>query len=122
MDKTEIIDRIGYFRVRAKLTQKALSFAIEMNPNYINRLESKRDFLPSLEVLLKIIEACGGSAEEFFYGDIAVYKRDRGLIEKLNALSVEQIETVLKYDAELMAILTRLGKIGEKIVSGGSGA
>ena len=42
MDRTEIVNRIGYIRVRAKLTQKALSYAIGMNPSYINRLESKK--------------------------------------------------------------------------------
>ena len=73
MDKIDIINRIGYIRVRAKLTQKALSCAIETNPNYINRLESKKDFLPSLEVLLKIIEVCGSTPEEFFYHDISAY-------------------------------------------------
>ena len=52
MYKLEIIDRIGYFRTRAKLSQKALSINIDMNIGYINRLECKKDFLPSLEVLL----------------------------------------------------------------------
>ncbi len=115
MNKTDIIDRIGYIRVRAKLTQKALSFAIDMNPSYINRLESKKDFLPSLEVLLKIIEACGSTPEEFFYGDLSNYEKDKQLLEKLKTLSVEQIEALLKYDTELMYIFNRLNKLGEKI-------
>ena len=80
MDKNEIISRIGYFRTKAKLSQKALSIEIDMNIGYINRLESKKDFLPSLEVLQKIISACGVTVEEFFYEDIdnhtdAVYKK-----------------------------------------------
>ena len=54
MDKNEIISRIGYFRSKAKLSQKALSIEIDMNIGYINRLESKKDFSPSLDVLLKI--------------------------------------------------------------------
>jgi len=115
MDKIEIINRIGYIRVKAKLTQKALSFAIDMNPSYINRLESKKDFLPSLEVLLRIIEVCGSSVEEFFYNNISTYEKDKQLLEKLKILSVEQIEALLKYDAELMSIFTRLNKLGEKI-------
>ena len=64
MDKKEIIARAGYFRTKAGLSQKALSMDIEMNWGYINRLESKKDFLPSLETLLRIIEACGITEEE----------------------------------------------------------
>ena len=66
MDKKEISARAGYFRTKAGLSQKALSMDIEMNWGYINRLESKKDFLPSLETLLRIIEACGITEEEFF--------------------------------------------------------
>ena len=110
MEKAEIIARIGYIRVRAKLTQKALSFAIGMNPNYINRLESKKDFLPSLEVLLKIIEACRSTPEEFFYHDITEYQKDRELSEKIENLPAHVKEFVLSYDPELMDMFTRLNE------------
>ena len=108
MDKVEIINRIGYIRTRAKLTQKGLSRAIEMNDNYINRLESKKDFLPSLEVLLKIIEVCGSTPEEFFYRDIAVYEKDLDLSEKIKTLPDEVKEFVLNYDPEIMNLFVKL--------------
>ncbi len=108
MDKAEIISRIGYIRVRAKLTQKALSNAIEMNPSYINRLECQKDFLPSLEVLLKIIEVCGSTPEEFFYHDIAAYEKDKEVSEKLSSLPSEVREYILDYDPDLMALFTKL--------------
>ena len=110
MEKADIIARIGYIRVRAKLTQKALSYTIGMNPNYINRLESKKDFLPSLEVLLKIIEACHSTPEEFFYHDITQYERDRELSEKIENLPAHVKEFVLSYDPELMDMSTRLNE------------
>ncbi len=110
MEKTEIINRIGYIRVRAKLTQKALSAAIEMNPSYINRLESKKDFLPSLEVLLSIIKACGSSPEEFFYHDIAAYEKDKRLTEKLLAMPTDVREFVLNSDPDLMNLFTTLNR------------
>lgn len=110
MDKADIINRIGYIRTRAKLTQKALSTAIEMNPNYINRLESKKDFLPSLEVLLKIIEVCGSTPEEFFYHDISAYASDRILSEKINALPSDVKDFVLNYDPDLMNMFTTLNR------------
>ena len=66
----EIIDRIGILRTRANLSARGLSLAIDKNASYINILESNRSFEPSLSTLLKIIEVCGSTPEEFFYGDI----------------------------------------------------
>ncbi len=110
MDKAEIINRIGYIRVRAKMTQKALSGAIEMNPSYINRLECQKDFLPSLEVLLRIIEVCGSSPEEFFYHDISAYERDKTVSDKIKSLPDDVKEFVLNYDPELMQMFTTLNR------------
>ncbi len=96
MDKIEIIARIGYFRTKAKLSQKALSSDIDMNISYINRLESKKDFLPSVEVLLRIIEACRISEEEFFYSDIPNYEEDKEILNKIKDLPPEKRQALLK--------------------------
>ncbi len=96
MNGKEIIDRIGYFRIKAKLSQKALSSDIDMNIGYINRLESKKDFLPSLDVLLKIIDACGITVEEFFYSDIQNYEEDKQILCKLKELPLDKREALLK--------------------------
>ncbi len=96
MNRKEIIDRIGYFRTKAKLSQKALSSDIDMNIGYINRLESKKDFLPSLDVLLKIIDACGITVEEFFYSDIQNYEEDKQILCKLKELPLDKREALLK--------------------------
>lgn len=110
MDKIDIINRIGYIRVRAKLTQKALSNALGMNPSYINRLESKKDFLPSLEVLLSIIEICGSNVEEFFYHDISAYEQDKEVAQRLQALPSETKDFILNYDQDLMNLFVALNK------------
>ena len=115
MDKAEIINRIGYIRVRAKLTQKALSAAIDMNPSYINRLESKMGFLPSVEVLMKIIEVCGSTPEEFFSRDISAYGQNKQLENKINALPTDVKEFILNYDPELMQMFTTLNRKYVKI-------
>ena len=96
MEKNEIIERIGYFRNKAKLSQKALSIDIDMNIGYINRLECKQDFLPSVEVLLNIIKACGITEEEFFYHDIENYAEDKQILEKLKSLPADKREALLK--------------------------
>lgn len=110
VDKIEIINRIGYIRVKAKLTQKALSYAIGMNPSYINRLESKKDFLPSLEVLLKIIEECDSSPEEFFYNDISTYEKDKEIAKRIKALPNDVKEFILNYDPDVMNLFTKLNR------------
>lgn len=66
MTKNELIDRISKARINANLSARALSQMVDMNDGYISRLESKKDFLPSAEVLLAIIEACGLTEEQFF--------------------------------------------------------
>lgn len=96
MDRQEIIARIGYFRTKAKLSQKKLSMDIDMNISYINRLESKKDFLPSLEVRMRIIEACGTTVEEFFYSDIVNYEEDKHILCKLKELPADKREALLK--------------------------
>ena len=115
MDRNEIIERVGYIRTRAKLTQKALSTAVGMNFNYINRLESQKDFLPSLEVLMKIIEVCGSTPEEFFYRDIAEYERDKALGEKIKTLPDEVKAFVLDYDPEIMNLFVKLNEKAVKL-------
>ncbi|MFI3166836.1 MAG: helix-turn-helix transcriptional regulator [Bacillota bacterium] len=96
MSKTDIIERISFFRTRAKLSQKALSIAIDMNIGYINRLESKKDFLPSLESLLKIIAVCSCTEEEFFYRDISKYPNDKIIIDKIQTLPQDKRDAILK--------------------------
>lgn len=115
MDKLDIINRIGYIRTKAKMTQKSLSIAIGMNPSYINRLESKKDFLPSLEVLLSIIEVCNSTPEEFFYHDITKYEQDQQMLNKINALPADVQSYLLNYDPELMDIFTKLNRRFVKI-------
>lgn len=99
MTSEDIIERIIYFRKRAKLTQRELSNLIKMNQSYINRLESQKDFLPSVAVLLNIIDACTSTPEEFFSKDYqhysdSCYDKDR-LRDKLKGF-VEQLYSICK--------------------------
>ena len=82
MDKNEIIARVGYFRAKAGLSQKDLSMDIEMNWGYINRLESKKDFLPNMETLLRIIEACGITEEDFFSTTMRITSKTKSYLRK----------------------------------------
>ena len=90
MDLNEIIDRIGQLRTRAGLSARELSIRIDKNEAYINRLESKRNFEPSISVINDIAQACGSSLEEFFYYDINQFKNDKEIIELLKKVPAEK--------------------------------
>lgn len=96
MDRKEIINRISYFRTKANLSQRALSLDIYMNESYINKLESSKDCMPSLDTLLKIIERCGTTPEEFFYEDLQHYKRNKEFLAKIQGVPDDKIDAILK--------------------------
>ncbi len=96
MDKQEIINRISFARTKANLSARALSQKIDMNDGYINRLESKKDFLPSVEVLLNIINECGITPEEFFYHNSFDYEEDREIIQLLKRAKPEIKKIILE--------------------------
>lgn len=101
LSRDEIVMRIRIARDKANLSARALSLKADLNAGYINRLESGKDFLPSLEALLRIIEACGMNEEEFFYHDINDYIQDMKLVDSFKDVSDEKktaIAVLLKKD------------------------
>lgn len=95
MNKVEIINRISQLRIRANLSARALSQKIGMNDGYISRMESKKDFLPSMDSLLAIIEVCSSSTEEFFYRDVFSYKKDMEIIDLLSRADNDVKDAIL---------------------------
>ena len=86
MELNEIINRISMLRTKAGLSARELSMRIGKNEAYINRLESRKNFEPSISVINDIAEACGSNLEEFFYYDINQYKSDKKIIELLKCV------------------------------------
>ena len=97
MNKDNIIFKIGTIRRDANLSARALSTRIDLNEGYINRLESKKDFLPSMEVFFRILEECNYTAEKFFYHDSNNFERDMEILERIKALPDEKKETLLTF-------------------------
>lgn len=89
MDIKEVIVRIGYFRNKANMSAKALSYAIGKNHAYINKMEHG-EYEPSMSVVLDIIEACGTTPEEFFYEDISNYQLDKETLSIIKRLSADK--------------------------------
>lgn len=83
MNLEEIINRISQLRTREGLSARELSLRINKNEAYINRLEYRKNFEPSISVINDIAVACNSSLEEFFYYNINQYKTDKELIELL---------------------------------------
>lgn len=97
MNKDDIIFKIGTIRRDANLSARALSTRIDLNEGYINRLESKKDFLPSMEVFFRILEECNYTAEKFFYHDSNNFERDMEILERIKALPDEKKEALLTF-------------------------
>ena len=97
MNKEDLIFKIGTIRRDKNLSARALSLKIDMHESYINRLESQKDFLPSMEVFFKILEECGCSAEKFFYHDADNFEDDMAILEKFKALSPEKKKALLEF-------------------------
>ncbi len=85
----ELIQRIGYFRNEKKLSARELSLRIEKSGTYINQIESG-NFILSLPMLLKIIDALDISCAEFFSENYTNYKQDKEIINLLSNLSTER--------------------------------
>jgi len=92
MELYEIIDRISQLRTKAGLSARELSLRIGKNEAYINRLEYRKNFEPSISVINDIVEACGSSLEEFFYYNMNQYKEDKQIIDLLKRVPATKKE------------------------------
>ena len=96
MELEQIINRISQLRTREGLSARELSLRIGKNEAYINRLEYRKNFEPSISVINDIAVACNSSIEEFFYYDISQYKIDKEIIELLKATPPNKKDAILE--------------------------
>lgn len=96
MNLEEIINRISQLRTRESLSARELSLRIGKNEAYINRLEYRKNFEPSISVINDIAIACNSSIEEFFYYDISQYKKDKEIIELLKNTPENKKEAIIQ--------------------------
>lgn len=96
MELNEIINRISQLRTRAGLSARELSLRIGKNEAYINRLEYRKNFEPSVSVINDIVEACGSSLQEFFYYDISQYAQDEKVINLLKHTSENKKRAIIE--------------------------
>lgn len=96
MNLNEIIIRISQLRTRENLSARELSLRIGKNEAYINRLECRKNFEPSISVINDIAIACNSSLQEFFYYDIHEYETDKKIINSLKRIDPEVKKALLK--------------------------
>ncbi len=97
MELNEIIDRISHIRTKKGLSARELSLSIGKNPSYINRLEYRKDFEPTIGVINDIIEACDSSFEEFFHEDMDAYQADKQLLDLIKKIPEDKKEALIKF-------------------------
>ena len=95
MEIKEILTRIGYARNTANLSARELSLRIGKNESYINRLEYRKNFEPSISVVSEIAEVCGSSLEEMFYYDINQYSKDKEIISSLKTCNEKKKKAII---------------------------
>ena len=96
MNIIEIIDRISLIRTRANLSARELSLRIGKNESYINRLEYRKNFEPSITVINDIVDACDSSLVELFYYDIAQFDADMEIIKLLKTTGDKRKKAIIE--------------------------
>ena len=91
----EITVKLAQLRLKNKLSAQELSLRAGMSPSYIHRMENNA-FMPSVEAIIKILDVCKCSLEEFFSKDPAQYNNDIELAKTFNSLSTEQKYALLQ--------------------------
>lgn len=95
MNLETLIERISYIRVRADLSARKLSLLIGKNAGYIHMLEQNKNFAPTFDTLMSILETCNTTTEEFFYYDIEAYRQDIQIIERLKKIKDEEKKSAI---------------------------
>ena len=92
----QLVIKISKLRTKNNLSAKELSLRIGMSASYINRLESE-GFMPSMEAIIKIVDVCGCTLEEFFYEDQEKYALDIELAKTFENLSQDKKFALLSF-------------------------
>ena len=90
----DIIERVAYFRNKKGISARKLSERIGKSYPYVHCLEQKQ-FEPSLNVILDIIDELEVSQEEFFANDYKSYKENKALLDFFGTLSATQKDAIM---------------------------
>ena len=88
----EIIDRISSIRYKKKKSARELSLSIGKNAGYIHMLETNKNFAPTIETLLDILDEFEMPLEHFFYHDLEQYEKDKEILNLLKDVKNDKVK------------------------------
>lgn len=91
----QMIERIATIRVSKNLSQRELSLRINKNAGYIHMLETNKNFAPTFDTFLDILEVFEMSINQFFYEPYGEYNTDYDIIKMLKFVSPKKKEAIL---------------------------
>ncbi len=90
----EIINRLGYFRTKANLSMRELSFRLGYTEQFIKRIENKSVEL-KVKTLLDFCDVVGITIQDFFYLGDQYNKNDKDILELISDLSEDDTQMVI---------------------------
>ena len=90
----DVINRIGYFRIKANLSIRETSLQLGYNPQFISTIENKRIELKA-KTLLDFCDIVGITPQDFFYMGEHYNKEDKNVLDLYNNLSQDGKQTIL---------------------------
>lgn len=100
LDKSKIGQRVRQLRILNDYTQAKFAELIDISINFLSEIENGKKGL-SQDTLAKICKQLNTSADYILFG---VKTKQDSLIDMANALSVEEIETIIRYLDSLIAM------------------
>ena len=100
LDKSKIGQRIRQLRILNDYTQARFAELIDISINFLSEIENGKKGL-SQDTLARICKQLNTSADYILFG---VKTKQASLIDTANALSIEEIETIIRYLDSLIAM------------------
>lgn len=100
LDKLKIGQRVRQLRILNDYTQAKFAELIDISINFLSEIENGKKGL-SQDTLAKICKQLNTSADYILFG---VKTKQDSLIDMANALSIEEIETIIRYLDSLIAM------------------
>jgi hypothetical protein len=88
IDYDDVINRMGFFKDRANLSARAVSYSLGYSEQFMKRIESKSVEL-KVSTLLDFFDVVGITAQDFFYLGKQYSAYDKNLLELFSNLSTE---------------------------------
>lgn len=100
LDKSKIGQRVRQLRILNDYTQAKFAELIDISINFLSEIENGKKGL-SQDTLAKICRQLNASADYILFG---IKTKQNTLIDTANSLSIEEIETIIRYLDSLIAM------------------